>query len=136
MSYTKFDIAGQSVGIKFGYLSYKTIVSDKNRSLMFDDDGNVLEAGLAKIIHSGYVNNCVIKNVEAVLTIDDFAKQVDEMVVTPEGVEKLKEVIVLWSESNEVKEAAKKITDAEKKSPLTSESSVTESNLSVTDNLE
>ena len=125
MSYIKF----KGHGIKFGYLSYKMIMTDKNRSFLFDEDGNPNDLGIAKIIYSGYVNNCINKDVEAKITFDEFSRLVDSCAATPEGVDELKEAIKAWTESSDIQDLVKAtVEDKEEKknqevSPISSESS-------------
>lgn len=135
MSYTTIQVGDKKVGIKFGYLSYKLIMTDKNRSLMFDEEGNPNDLGIAKIICSGYQNNCINKNVEAELSFEDISKWVDESALTEEGLELLKSVIKSWADSADIQALIK---ESEKKSQLTQETSteiLPELNRSPTENL-
>lgn len=118
--YTKIDIPGKGeVGLHFAYVSFKLIMGEKNKSLMFDEEGNPNELGVAKIIYSGYQNNCINKGIEAVLTFDDFTKAIDTIAVQDGGIQVLTDVIKCWSESTEVKSLVEK--NAEKKSEVTPE---------------
>jgi hypothetical protein len=127
MSYTTIQIGDAKVGIKFGYTSYKLIMTDKNKSIMFDEDGNPNDLGIAKIIYSGYQNNCINKNVEAAISFDDFSKWVDQTILTTEGSDLLRDVLKVWADSVEIQDLIK--APIEKKSqeqtdqPITEESS-------------
>lgn len=136
MSYIKFPMPGGEVGLKFGYTSYTMVFGSKNLSLMFDEEGNPTPTGIAKIIYSGYANNCVIKEIEATLTVDDFAEAINELYKT--NTETLKAAILCWTESKEMKNAVAKLEaiTEEKKSLLSGENISSESNLSATGKLE
>jgi len=92
------------VTLKFGYISYEMIITDKNRALMFTENGEVKPAGIAKIIYSGYINNCINKDVEAVYEVEDFSKQLSSM-SGEDGLAKVREVIEAWVSSNDMKAA-------------------------------
>ncbi len=137
MSYTKITVSGSEVGLKFGYLSYKLIMTDKNRELFFDEDGTPNDLGLAKIIYSGYQNNCVNKNTEVTLSIDDFSRSIDSMITTETGKDELAAIIKSWAESTDIQNLVK---DVEKKSqevsPDQSTETLTESSSLPTESLE
>lgn len=122
--YTRITLDGKEYGIKFGYLSFKLITKAKNRSMMFDEDGNPNEIGVAKIIYSGYVNNCDNKNTEA-MPFDDFSKLFDKMITEDGGVDAATEIIKVWTESKDVQELIEK--NIEKKS-LTETENLTSTN--------
>lgn len=134
MSYTTIEVNGKAVGLKFGYLSYKLIMTDKNRSLMFSDDGNPNDLGVSKIIYSGYQNNCINKNVEAEIGFDDFSREVDKLAASEEGIKKLTEIIQVWTDSADIQALVK--DTGEKKSQEIPVEILTESNSSVTESLE
>lgn len=136
MSYTTIKIAGKDVGLEFGYLSYKLIMTDKNRSLMFDEDGSPNDIGVSKIIYSGYQNNCINKNAEVKIPFDEFSREVDRLAVTEDGIATLTAIIKVWSDSTDV-QALIKDTD-EKKSQLADQSkeTLTELSKSPTESLE
>jgi hypothetical protein len=102
-------------------------MTDKNKSIMFDEDGNPNDLGIAKIIYSGYQNNCINKNVEAAISFDDFSKWVDQTILTTEGSDLLRDVLKVWADSVEIQDLIK--APIEKKSqeqtdqPITEESS-------------
>lgn len=134
MSYKKVTVNGQEIGLKFGYASYKIIMTSKNRSLLFDENGNPTDLGVAKIIYSGYQNNCLNKDVDADIPFDDFSKWVDGLAQSDDGKELLTAIITLWSESSDIKALVK--NDIEKKSQVVNQSSeiLKESNSSVSEN--
>lgn len=134
MSYTTIEVKGKTVGLKFGYLSYKLIMTDKNRSLMFTDDGSPNDLGVSKILYTGYQNNCINKNVEAEIGFDDFSREVDKLAVSEDGVKKLTEIIKVWSDSADIQALIK--DTGEKKSQETPAETLTESSKSVTESLE
>lgn len=113
--YIKILVAGKEIGLKFGYLSYKIIMTDKNRPLLFEEDGTPNTLGICKIIYSGYQNNCINKNVEADISFEDFSREIDAMLLTETGVETLKNILNEWSQSSDIQDLIK---DTEKKSPV------------------
>lgn len=120
MSYKKVTVNGQEIGLKFGYASYKIIMTSKNRSLLFDENGNPTDLGVSKIIYSGYQNNCLNKDVDVDIPFDDFSKWVDGLASNEEGAELLKEIITLWSNSSDIRDLVK--VEAEKKSQVVNQS--------------
>ena len=134
----KPDVDGERVYVPvtlhFGYISYKSIMTDKNRSLMFDEEGNPNDLGITKIIYSGYQNHCINKDIQAELSFEDFSRVIDESAVTPEGMEEIKACIKAWSESADIQKLVK---DQEKKSQIkeTNPSTLTESNSLPSENL-
>jgi len=135
MSYTRITIAGKEVGLKFGYLSYKSIRTGKNADLLIEEDGTLTDIGLSRIIHSGYENNCVNKNIQAILTVEDFSRAIDEIAQTEEGKQILSDIITVWRNSEDVQNLIK---DAEKKNQVADQSKETsmESNSLPLENLE
>ena len=115
MSYKKVTVNGQEVGLKFGYASYKIIMTAKNRYLLFDENGNPTDLGVSKIIYSGYQNNCLNKDIDADIPFDDFTKWVDGLIQTEKGNDELKEIITIWSESADIQALVK---DSEKKNQV------------------
>ena len=74
---------------------------------MFDENGNPNDIGITKIIYSGYQNHCINKDIEATLSFEDFSRLVDDLAVTPEGLEELKVIIKSWSESTDIQKLVK-----------------------------
>lgn len=142
MSYIKLKIPGDKpteVGLKFGYLSFKMIKTSANRDVLIGEDGMLNIDGISKVIYSGYYNNCMNKNVEMQLLLEDFSRVVDKMAETAEGVESLKAIIECWTQSEDVQGLIKETSatgtaaNDEKKTPA---ETLTDSNNSATENLE
>lgn len=144
MSYTSILFPGKGlegsdlkVGLKFEYESYKMVMTAKNRSLLFDEDGNPTALGVAKIIYSGYYNNCINKDVEMEFELDDFSRLTDSMLLEPSGADTVREIMKVWAESNDIQDLVKSVS--EKKSqvaPQTSTETLPELNNSLTESLE
>ena len=100
---------------------------------MFDEQGNPNDLGITKIIYSGYQNNCINKDIEATLSFEDFSRIVDELAVTPEGLEELKAVIKSWTESTDIQKLVK--DTGEKKSLTEENTTLTESSNLPSENL-
>lgn len=144
MSYTSILLPGKGpegadlkVGLKFEYESYKIVMTAKNRSLLFDEEGNPTALGVAKIIYSGYVNNCLNKDVEIEFELDDFSRVTDLMLQSDGGTDTVKEIMKLWAESNDIQDLIKSVSEKKNQTPpLTSTETLQESNNSPTESLE
>ncbi len=134
MSYIKFPMPAGQVGIKFGQISFEIIQTDRNKRYMFDGDGNLKSLGVAKVIHSGYINNCINKDMEAAYEVEDFSRQLSTM-TSAEDVELVTAVIKAWADSTEMKDLIEKSKGEEKKS-LTPGNTASESEPSPTSDLE
>jgi hypothetical protein len=106
--YTTININGQTVGIKFGYLAIKefSLAAEKKRAVYYDKvngEEQLSFLGIAKIIHCGYKNDCELKEVDPVLTLEDFNNWVEGIVGNVEAQKELTRVLTVFSESQFVK---------------------------------
>lgn len=109
--YTTISINGSPVGIKFGYLAIKdfSLAAEKKRDVYYDNlngEQQLSFIGIAKLIQCGYKNNCELKEIEPVLTLEDFNSWVEEGISDTERATQLAEVLRVFAESQYVKALA------------------------------
>jgi hypothetical protein len=126
---TTISIGGQSVGLRFAYPCWKYFsqASLKNKDSYFlppDKDGNVdfTVDGMGKLLHCGYLNDCLVKEIDPVLTNEAFCDWVEDQRGTDEGQAELIRVIKVYAESSEIKQQIA-ATEQEKKSQEVTEAS-------------
>jgi hypothetical protein len=118
--YTQINVNGEPVGIKFGFPAIKefAIATEKKREVFYDGD-SLSFLGIAKLIQCGYNNNCEIKEVEPVLTLEDFNNWTEEAMNSEERKGELAVVLNAFAESQYVKLLTDlpKEEEAKKKTP-------------------
>ena len=62
MNYTTITINDQKVGLKFGMASFRYLSEKFVEGISFNN-GELTEIGIAHLIYSGYLNNCLVKDV-------------------------------------------------------------------------
>jgi hypothetical protein len=103
MNYTKIEIEGQTIGLKFGMASFRYLQGKMIDGISFD--GNVLnEIGIAHVIYSGYYNNCLIKQQIPELSFETFVDFIEKNLANEVFINDLKKVIELWAESDFIKQ--------------------------------
>jgi len=107
MNYTSIIINGQKVGIKFGMASFRYL-SDKFSEGKAYHNNELTEIGIAYIVYSGYYNNCIVKEEEAVMSFSDIVDWVEESLVNGSKSTDIVEIINLWASNDFVK---KKLDD-------------------------
>lgn len=102
--YISININGQPVGIKFGFLAIKefSLAAEKKRDVFYDGD-SLSFLGIAKLIQSGYKNNCEIKEVEPTLTLEDFNNWTEDAMSSEERKKELADVLNVFAQSQYVK---------------------------------
>lgn len=114
MNYIKIDINGKEVGLKFGMASFRYL-SDKLVDKKVFKDGQINEMGASYIIYSGYWNNCIVKEIDQELSLEDIVDWV-EMNLTDEGfIKTLSEVLDLWQKNDFFKKVTEKPEEPKKK---------------------
>lgn len=130
--YTQIEINGQQVGLKFAYPAIKWFMEAAAGSDLYfieGDSGGFTVEGLAKLIQCSYKNNCLLKEVEPVLTYEDFFNWVEQGQETETGQADLIRVTDVYAQST----VMKKLIDSQKKSQVINPSTSTISNQSVTE---
>lgn len=102
MNYTTILVNGQKVGIKFGMASFRYL-SDKFKEGKAYHNGELTEIGIAYIVHSGYYNNCIVKEEEPTLSFSDIVDWVEKAFVGTEDAAEITKVINLWAENDFLK---------------------------------
>lgn len=110
--YIKLTVSGQEVGLKFGFpaIRWFSEESAKNKDAFFmpGDTFDFSVEGFAKLMQCAYRNNCLIKEVDPVLTYSDFIEWVEAG-----DQETMKAVLQTYVDSSIMKKA---IEESEKKS--------------------
>jgi hypothetical protein len=118
--YIQIELAGAPVGLKFAYPAIKWFMEAtvKNRDAYFVETENgetMTDYGMAKLVHCAYKNNCLLKEVEPVITFEQFTEWVTAQIEA--GGETLANVLTAYADSAISK---KVVTYAEEKKSLTS----------------
>ena len=112
MNYTSIEINGEKVGLKFGMASFRYLANTK----FVENDDALNEIGIAKILYSGYYNNCIIKDAEPKFTLEDFVDLIEANLKNEEFINEIKRIIDLWSANDIIKQASNgKVEEPKKK---------------------
>lgn len=113
--YTKITLAGQEVGLKFGYPAIRWFSEEgaKNRDAFFmpGDTFDFSVEGFAKLVQCAYKNNCLIKEVEPVLKYQEFVEWTEE--ATPEEMTRVLNVYIESSVMKKIVAAQEKKSQVE-----------------------
>ncbi len=135
MSYTKIKIEGQEVGVRFAYpcIRWFSEANEKSNEVYFmPNSTDFTVEGLAKLIQCSYWNDCLLKEVDRVIDYETFFNYVEDLQNTEDGQKELQRLVGVYAESS----IMKKVIDEQKKSQMESQSTLTGSNPSVTENSE
>jgi hypothetical protein len=105
MSYTKIEVNGQEVGLKFGYEAVKDFLihCEENKDDYFDKNNILTVFGVADLVYCAYKNNQLIKDEAVTIPIEDFEDWVLEMAATDKGTEELTKIGKMYEDSKYVK---------------------------------
>jgi hypothetical protein len=110
--YINITMNGNSVGLKFAYRAFvlvsQAIESKPDVFLAKDKEaaiGDFSIEGVAKIIQSGYINNCIVKEVEPGISFEDFVAYVEDCLADEKKAEELVSAYKCFVESNYVQKA-------------------------------
>jgi hypothetical protein len=105
MSYTKIQIDGGEVGLKFGYEAVKEFFIDceQNKEEYFDSSASLTVFGIAALVYWAYRNNQLIKEEEAIIKMETFEDWVLEKAATEQGLAELGNIGKMYEESRYVK---------------------------------
>lgn len=111
--YTTIVIGGETVGLKYGLPAVRQITEKLSGGNLIT--GNTYnEVGIAHILYAGYINNCIVKEVEAKHKFEFFYDFIEEIAISGE-VEGVTEAIKCFEESRFVKALAKQIENTSTK---------------------
>lgn len=141
---TKITVNGKPVGLRFAYPTVRwfseACLTNKEAFFLPAEDNEVADfsiEGMAKLIQCSYWNECLVKEQprDPELNYEAFVNFVEEKAETEEGRKELADIIILYADSS----ISKKMVAEQKKSllnnqPETNNSTLTDSNLSVTEN--
>jgi len=116
MNYTKIEIEGNIIGLKFGMASFRYLQGKMIDGIAFDDN-TLNEIGIAQILYSGYYNNCLIKEEIPSISFETFVDYIEKNLTNDLFLEEIKKVIIIWSESDFIKQTQQSDikTEAKKK---------------------
>jgi hypothetical protein len=102
MNYTKIEIEGKTIGLKFGMASFRYL-QDKMADGISFNDGIINEIGIAQILYSGYYNNCLIKEEIPSFTFEYFVDYIENNINNESFLNDIKKVIEIWSNNQFIK---------------------------------
>ena len=102
MNYTTITINDTKIGLKFGMASFRYLQTRFIEGIAFNDDG-LNEIGISHIIYSGYYNNCLIKDVEPLLSFEQIVDWIEANLKNEDVLEEVKKVVNLWTQSDFIK---------------------------------
>lgn len=116
--YIQINVNGKPVGLKFAFPANRMFAEALEKKpdlyIISGEQANFTVEGLAKFIHCGYLNNCLIKEVEPELTYEDFFNYSEDGLESEERVEEIRKVMECWGETY----YAKKMVEASEKKSL------------------
>ena len=113
MNYISIIINDKSIGLKFGMASFRYIQKKIEQGKVFNGE-DLNEISIAHILYSGYYNNCVVKDIDTDLTFENFVDFIENNLKEPSFMDKVAEVIKVWSESDLIKSNTDIIVDDKK----------------------
>jgi hypothetical protein len=104
MNYTSFTLGDKKLGLKFGMASFRYLQNKFTKGVVFADN-DLNEIGISHIIYSGYYNNCLVKDVEPEVSFEELVEYVELNLLNDEFVNKVKEIVDIWSNSDFIKQS-------------------------------
>lgn len=104
MNYTTFLLGDKKLGLKFGMASFRYLQNKFTKGVAFADN-DLNEIGISHIIYSGYYNNCLVKDVEPEVSFEELVEYVENNLLNEDFVNKVKEIVDIWSNSDFIKQA-------------------------------
>lgn len=105
-------INDRAIALKFGMYSFRIISEKFDKTKAYSGD-TLNELGIAIVIHAGYLNHCVVKEIEPEISFEDIVNYVDERVFGDKS--DIEKAIKQWAESQVMKKAAEVSEGAKKK---------------------
>jgi hypothetical protein len=114
MNYTTITINGEKVGLKFGMYSFRYLSEGRFVEGLSFANNQLTEIGIAHILYSGYINNCVVKDTkDPKYTFEDFVDFIEKNIQNEEVLIEVKKILEVWAASEFIK--GKKTDTAKKK---------------------
>jgi hypothetical protein len=114
MNYTKININGEDISLKFGMASFRYLADKFVSGISFDDSG-FNEIGISHLIYSGYYNWCLVKVEKPKYSFEDFVDYVEANLANEKFIEEIKEVVKVWSDSDYIKSSIAEASNEEPK---------------------
>lgn len=84
--------------------SFRYLQNKFNKGIAFAED-DLNEIGISHIIYSGYYNNCLVKDVDPEISFEELVDYVEGNLLNEDFVNKVKEIVDIWSNSDFIKQA-------------------------------
>lgn len=119
MNYTTLTINGEKIGLKFGMASFRYLSEGRFKEGKSFANNQLTEIGIAHIIYSGYMNNCIVKEIDEIYNFEFFVDYLENNISNQKFLDDVKSVIDIWSmndfiKSEEIKPAKKKTLTGKK----------------------
>ena len=102
MNYTTITINGETIGLKFGMPSFRYLENKFVEGKSFTNN-QINEIGIAHIIYSGYMNNCILKDVDLKYNLEFFSDWIEANLKNNESINDITNVINFWANNDFIK---------------------------------
>lgn len=101
---TTINYKGETIPLKFGWQHIVEfgIAVEENPSAHFVGE-IITDFGVARMIHTGYRNACLLKDIKPTITLEDISDWLDEGLDNEEFKTQIAEVASIWAESRHTK---------------------------------
>lgn len=110
MNYTTLTINGEKIGLKFGMASFRYLSEGRFKEGKSFAHDQLTEIGIAHIIYSGYMNNCLVKEIEETYNFEFFVDYLENNISNEKFLEEIKSIIDIWSKNDFIKGQEEKPT--------------------------
>jgi len=114
MNYTTITINGEAIGLKFGMPSFRYLENKFVEGKSFTNN-QINEVGIAHIIYSGYMNNCMLKDIDLKYDLEYFSDWVELNLQKSESITEITNIINFWASNDFIKDKLSQ-PEAKKKS--------------------
>lgn len=104
MNYTTLTINDEKIGLKFGMASFRYLSEGKFIEGKSFQNNIITEIGIAHIIYSGYMNNCLVKEIEELYSFEFFVDFIEHNIKNTKVMSEIKNIINIWSNSDFIKQ--------------------------------
>ena len=115
--YTTIVIGGKTIGLKFGMYSIRKFSEKSEKGILYDGE-NLNELGISTLLHSGYLNNCIVKEVEPELSYENFVDFVEGALMDEKDKAQIQQAVECWADSRFIKQSIEAANDDAKKKKL------------------